>query len=94
MSYPGGFYNSFEAALGLGLGYRQGPSNTFAIAPELNISYWFNWFGIGVTARYSMQSEGENWEGSSYHPYIGRYNTYSYAEGNQFSIVARLAVRF
>ncbi len=88
LNKAGGFYNSFEATLGLGLGYRQGPSDTFAFTPELNLTYWFNWFGVGATIRYSFQKDDE----------YGYYNYYYYfydsRKGSQLSAVARFAVRF
>ncbi len=94
MYFPGGFYNSFEATLGLGLGYRQGPSDTFAFVPELNFTYWFNWFGIGATARYSLQ-KSHDYEVARY-DYFG--DSYYYSKesvsGNQFSAAIRFAVRF
>lgn len=95
LHFAGGFYNSFEATLGLGLGYRQYPSETFAFVPELNLSYWFNWFGIGATVRYSIQKSNYiprfsyNWETGA------RYVNYYYEErGSQFFFGARFAVRF
>lgn len=89
MHFAGGFYNSFEATLGLGLGYRKCPSNTFAFTPELNLCYWFNWFSFGVTLRYSVQKDYEYYY---YNYYVGSYSYYY--DGNQFSVAARLAVRF
>lgn len=81
--FPGGFYNSFEASLGLGFGYRGEPSGGFAFTPELNLTYWFNWFGIGATIRGSFQKD---YEGQSYYYWV--------ENGNQFSAMARFAVRF
>ena len=84
MRFPGGFYNSFEATLGLGFGYRQEPSGGFAFTPELNLTYWFNWFGIGLIICESFQKSG----------YAIR-TSYRYdIPGNQFSAMARFAVRF
>lgn len=70
MRHPGRFYNSFEAAFGLGLGYRAHPAGGFAVTPELNFMYWFNHFGIGATARFSLQKDGEEPRHYSYYNYV------------------------
>ena len=84
MRFPGGFYDSFEATLGLGLGYRQEPSGGFAFTPELNLTYWFNWFGFGLTLRESFQKSHK----------VYRYSYYWSEIVDQFSAMVRLSVRF
>lgn len=92
INFPGGYYNSFEVTFGLGLGYKQNPSDTFAFTPELNLGYWFNWFGVGVDLRYSIQTDYE--EGDSYY-YEGNQYIWSYTEsGNNFAATLRFSVRF
>lgn len=89
MTKPGRFYNSFEATIGLGLGWRRHPGG-FAFVPEVNLTYWFNWFGVGATFRYSMQKDKEN---ISYSPYTDQvFKTYEPA--NQKFIGARFSFRF
>lgn len=86
---PGGFYNSFEATFGLGLGWRSHPGG-FACVPEVNLTYWFNWFGFGATFRYSLQKDKEN---ISYRPYTDQvFKTYEPAD--QKFIGARFSFRF
>lgn len=98
MRHPGRFYDSFEASFGLGLGYRAHPAGGFAVTPELNFMYWFNHFGIGATARFSLQKNDEETHSSYYFNYITNepvYSTHTTSEGGKHTFVGvRLSYRF
>lgn len=98
MRHPGRFYNSFEAAFGLGLGYRAHPAGGFAVTPELNFMYWFNHFGIGATARFSLQKDDEHTINGGWYSYIDETfhpTTYTYSDGGKHTFVGvRLSYRF
>ncbi len=85
MRHPGRFYDSFEASFGLGLGYRAHPAGGFAVTPELNLMYWFNHFGIGATARFSLQKDKE---------YVRSAYRTDYSGGKHTFIGVRLSYRF
>lgn len=86
---PGGFYNSFEATFGLGFGYRRHPGG-FACVPEVNLTYWFNWFGFGATFRYSLQKDKEH----VHYDYYTERTFSTYDPANQKFIGARFSFRF
>lgn len=98
MRHPGRFYDSFEASFGLGLGYRAHPAGGFAVTPELNLMYWFNHFGIGATARFSLQKDDEYTVNGGWYSYIDETfhpTTNTYSEGGKHTFVGvRLSYRF
>ncbi len=98
MRHPGRFYDSFEASFGLGLGYRAHPAGGFAVTPELNFMYWFNHFGIGATARFSLQKDDERTTSTQGYDFIT--NTYyptshTISDGGKHTFIGvRLSYRF